>query len=190
MNGWFGPLPCPLRRTSGYFACESTNLAMPQTVVRRLHAYRHRLSTSSMRHIAGAGDETPLEEVLLWCAQVNPLAESRLDPRLRQAMDAIAAQPAKAVSVAAVAARPSQPVAVSSFVCASIGLTPQQWIETQRMNRARQLLEMTVLPIKQIASECGYDDPLYFSRRFAVNQGCSPRTYRGKQLPPAGSDRL
>jgi AraC family transcriptional regulator, arabinose operon regulatory protein len=41
----------------------------------------------------------------------------------------------------------------------TIGMPPQPWNELQRLNRARQLLELTNLSIKEIAVEVGFDDP-------------------------------
>lgn len=41
---------------------------------------------------------------------------------------------------------------------------PHTYIERLRLRHARYLLHQTLHPIKQIAAECGYQDPLYFSR--------------------------
>jgi AraC-like DNA-binding protein len=53
----------------------------------------------------------------------------------------------------------------------------------QRINRARQLLELTAMSIKEIAAEVGYENPFYFSLRFKKQTGTSPRDYRQKQIP-------
>lgn len=47
-----------------------------------------------------------------------------------------------------------------------------------RMQRAAHLLDTTPLPIKSIAAELGYDDPLYFSRLFRKVHDLSPAQYR------------
>jgi AraC-like DNA-binding protein len=47
-----------------------------------------------------------------------------------------------------------------------------------KMQRAGYLLDSTTLPIKVIAAELGFDDPLYFSRRFRRVHKCSPSDYR------------
>ena len=44
--------------------------------------------------------------------------------------------------------------------------------------RAKQRLERTSDSVQQIALEIGFDDPLYFSRRFKHRVGVSPREYR------------
>ena len=47
-----------------------------------------------------------------------------------------------------------------------------------RMQRAAHLLDTTPLPIKSIAAELGYEDPLYFSRLFRKVHDLSPAQYR------------
>ncbi|WP_284328214.1 helix-turn-helix transcriptional regulator [Demequina litorisediminis] len=47
-----------------------------------------------------------------------------------------------------------------------------------RMGRARGLLDGTELTVAEVAAAVGYDDPLYFSRRFSRVHGLSPRAYR------------
>lgn len=47
-----------------------------------------------------------------------------------------------------------------------------------KMARARTLLDSTGMTVGEIAREVGYDDPFYFSRRFARAHGASPTDYR------------
>lgn len=49
-----------------------------------------------------------------------------------------------------------------------------------RMQKATRLLAETALPIQEIASKLGYNDPLYFSRQFHRMIGESPRDYRNR----------
>jgi len=49
-----------------------------------------------------------------------------------------------------------------------------------KLARARQLLDTTTQPIADVAHAVGYDDPLYFSRRFRAAHGMSPSTYRAR----------
>ena len=46
------------------------------------------------------------------------------------------------------------------------------------MMKARELLLDLDMPIGEVAAECGYDDPLYFSRVFRRTVGVSPSEYR------------
>ena len=58
------------------------------------------------------------------------------------------------------------------------GQTPQQFVEAERMARARQLLERTGRTVTAIALEVGFENPFYFSLRFKKQTGLSPRDWR------------
>ncbi len=60
----------------------------------------------------------------------------------------------------------------------STGYAPMQYRTLLRMQRARVLLDTTDRPVAAIASEVGYDDAAYFSRRFSELHDASPRAYR------------
>lgn len=58
-------------------------------------------------------------------------------------------------------------------------LSPREYLIEYRMNKAKDLLTTTALPINQIASSVGYEDPLSFSKAFKLVIGMSPKSYRG-----------
>jgi AraC-like DNA-binding protein len=58
------------------------------------------------------------------------------------------------------------------------GYSPIQYITKMRMDRAKQLLRASTLPIHTVARSVGFTDPFYFSRVFAKEVGISPRDYR------------
>jgi AraC-like DNA-binding protein len=58
------------------------------------------------------------------------------------------------------------------------GLSPNEYIFTLRMNKAKGMLTYTTHPVKYIAAECGFSSTYYFSRRFSGNTGMSPVKYR------------
>jgi AraC-like DNA-binding protein len=58
--------------------------------------------------------------------------------------------------------------------------TPLNWFIRARMRWACELLVQTHLPIKQIANQVGYKDPLYFSRAFKSVCGIPPTEYRAR----------
>ena len=62
------------------------------------------------------------------------------------------------------------------------GTTPAQFIQSVRMMNARVMLETTDNNISEIADLVGYDDPLYFSRLFRKQFGCSPSQFRKREL--------
>ncbi|MEM1212091.1 MAG: AraC family transcriptional regulator [Planctomycetota bacterium] len=63
------------------------------------------------------------------------------------------------------------------------GVTPRRYIESVRLNRAREQLTASDAPIAEIAYTVGYDDPGYFSRAFQRSVGVSPTAYRASTRP-------
>ena len=61
---------------------------------------------------------------------------------------------------------------------AETGQTPQQYLLTLRLRVGRALLIQTDRSVQEIAAECGFADPLYFSRIFSRRFGESPRVFR------------
>jgi AraC family transcriptional regulator len=61
---------------------------------------------------------------------------------------------------------------------AATGVTPFQFVTRTRMDRAKQLLCKTRLPIFEIAERVGYLKPSHFSARFRAVLGCGPDAYR------------
>lgn len=57
------------------------------------------------------------------------------------------------------------------------GLSPQQYINQTRMERAKELLN-THFSIEHVANSCGFSDPLYFSKQFKKWTGKSPTQYK------------
>jgi len=60
----------------------------------------------------------------------------------------------------------------------SFGMPPHAWIAARRLDRARQLLKTTALPLQQVADACGYADLSHFSHRFRAGVGVAPSRYR------------
>ncbi len=59
------------------------------------------------------------------------------------------------------------------------GETVQAMLARLRLRRARYLVAETRLSVKEIAAECGFADPLYFSNHYRRFWGRSPRADRG-----------
>ena len=59
-----------------------------------------------------------------------------------------------------------------------MGITPLDFLREARIKRACQLLEQSSKPVSDIAYECGFSDPKYFSRSFKTSTGKSPSDYR------------
>lgn len=60
----------------------------------------------------------------------------------------------------------------------SMGCTPVQYIQEQRVKGAEQQLLMTRLSIEQIAADNGFGSRYYFTRIFTRHTGVSPAAYR------------
>lgn len=58
------------------------------------------------------------------------------------------------------------------------GLPPLVFRQNIRMEKAKNLLFTTELPIKEIANMTGYSDPLYFNRIFRQKNGVPPGEFR------------
>lgn len=61
------------------------------------------------------------------------------------------------------------------------GVSPTAYQDQLRMARARELLDSTDLPVASVAAASGFDDPLYFSRRFTRAHGVAPSAYRSRR---------
>ena len=61
---------------------------------------------------------------------------------------------------------------------AEIGTSPRQWLLRARLDRARELLETTTLPIEDIARRAGFPTAAALRSRFTTTLGASPSAYR------------
>jgi transcriptional regulator GlxA family with amidase domain len=62
----------------------------------------------------------------------------------------------------------------------ALGMTPLTYLQTQRVARAKQLLELGSTPLDQIVVECGYEDVSSFRKLFSRHVGMTPREYRSR----------
>jgi len=60
----------------------------------------------------------------------------------------------------------------------TFGVPPLRYVEEQRMQAAAARLADPARSITEIAAEVGFEDPLYFSKRFRGRYGISPRGFR------------
>lgn len=67
--------------------------------------------------------------------------------------------------------------------------TPLQEIRRVRIERARQLLKATDLPLKAIAAQCGYPAPSRLIEAFQAETGVTPNAYRAGTVPRRGTAR-
>ncbi|MBB5805245.1 transcriptional regulator GlxA family with amidase domain [Saccharothrix ecbatanensis] len=61
---------------------------------------------------------------------------------------------------------------------AETGTTPHRWLTSQRVLRARQLLEETQLTVEDVAHRCGFGTAALLRHHFTSVVGLSPKDYR------------
>ncbi len=100
---------------------------------------------------------------------------------------------AEAVTVADLAARSAMsPRTFARRFLASTGVTPYQWLLSQRVQLAQRLLETTDLPIEAVAAASGFSTAAnlrkYFSRAVRNNPQAYRRAFAAQRArPPAGA---
>ncbi len=73
---------------------------------------------------------------------------------------------------------------------AATGYTPIDYVQTLRIEEAKQLLETGTAPVDAIAFEVGYEDPNSFRRLFKRMTGVTPARYRQRFSRIARADPL
>ena len=63
----------------------------------------------------------------------------------------------------------------------TIGCSPQEYLVEFRMEKAKNLLKNTDMPINAVAAAVGYQDQLAFSKIFKQNFTVSPKEYAAKR---------
>lgn len=58
------------------------------------------------------------------------------------------------------------------------GTTPLQWVTSQRLAFAEELLEQTELPVEQVATRVGFGNAATLRHHFSTARGTTPQSYR------------
>lgn len=69
------------------------------------------------------------------------------------------------------------------------GLTPNQFFMSLRIDKSKALLKQMHLSFGEIAYQCGFSSPSYFSRCFVKHEKLTPTQYRMRFIPPQNSER-
>lgn len=99
--------------------------------------------------------------------------------QLRPAVDYIHAHLAENISLQTI----SQVVGMSQYHFVrcfkqAIGISPYQYLIQQRIERAKQLLQKSQLPLTEIAISCGFANQSHFTTCFKQQTGATPRYFR------------
>jgi AraC family transcriptional regulator of arabinose operon len=129
-----------------------------------------------------------LEAALLWLDTQNPL-RGRMDERVLRVIEHIGAELTGDLGVETLARVATlSPSRLTHLFTASLGIPPQRYVERERLTRAAQLLSSTDRAVGEIARDVGWEDQLYFSRRFSHLHGVSPTAYRRRPAGPTAGD--
>jgi two-component system response regulator YesN len=58
-----------------------------------------------------------------------------------------------------------------------VGANYIDWLNSLRINRAKELMSTSDMSIKEVGFHVGYNDPNYFSRIFKRYEGVAPREF-------------
>lgn len=61
-----------------------------------------------------------------------------------------------------------------------LGQTPNDYLNSFRLEKGMQLLKSTRMSVTEIAEACGFNSASYFTELFTRQKGCSPTQYRRK----------
>ncbi len=99
--------------------------------------------------------------------------------RVRDIVSHLRESPADRYTIATLAERSRLSLSQFNAIFRQItGYPPLDFILRARVQHACSMLATTDRPIKLVAREVGFDDPLYFSRVFRRIQGTSPKDFR------------
>jgi AraC-like DNA-binding protein len=119
-------------------------------------------------------------------ANIAPMTSGTVAlPGLASARERIEREYARDLTVAELArtARCSAFHFIRSFKSA-FGLTPGRFLRRRRLERARELLTSTPLPVTEVCDAVGYGSLGTFSREFRRETGESPTAYRRRTRKP------
>lgn len=143
---------------------------------RRIHNLAHGIGPHSRDLAMNA-----LEELILYCHSTILQGASRLDTRIDELLLFMNTHLAEQITVQSLAQMAQlSPSRVAHLFQEQVGISPMQYLDLQRIERAKHLLDRTTSSIRHVAEEIGLD-PVYFSLRFKQHTGLSPRAYRQRE---------
>ena len=117
----------------------------------------------------------------------QPVAETSGDLRITELLAWLNQHLEQPHTVAAAAARAAMsPRSFTRHFRQATGVTLIQWVNQQRLERARQLLETTALDVESVAARVGFGSALALRQRFTQVLGTSPTRYRAQFRHGAG----
>lgn len=149
----------------------------------KVHPYYIDAISSKYARIIEAADEVP--EELMWkmvrdyCAYVRRYSLKEYSPAVQKVMNYVNLNVAEPLTLKSLAAMCFiSPSYLSVLFKQETGTTLIDYINTQRVNRAAQLLEQNSHTIAAVAEEVGILDVNYFTKIFKKTLGVTPTRYR------------
>lgn len=100
-------------------------------------------------------------------------------PRLLEVVDLMESRLEEPLSCVELAvAVGSSPRQLERLFCRHLGRSPMRYYLGLRLERARQLLRQTSMPVLAVALSCGFPTASHFSKSYCEHFGCSPSTER------------
>jgi len=127
-------------------------------------------------------NSTPAAGVGKWSSSTTT------DPRVQRVEFLLRLNLERELHVAEVASSTGLSVSGLSYLFKSrTDTTPARYIKSARMEKAKELLETSLLSVKEIAGRVGLVDMSHFVRDFEQRYGLSPLRYRQRNWEKAGS---
>lgn len=149
----------------------------------KVHPYYIDAISSKYARIIEEADEVP--EELMWqmvrdyCAYVRRYSLKEYSPAVQKVMNYVNLNVAEPLTLKSLAAMCFiSPSYLSALFKQETGTTLIDYINTQRVNRAAQLLEQSSHAIAAVAEEVGILDVNYFTKIFKKTLGVTPTRYR------------
>ncbi|MBC8064566.1 MAG: helix-turn-helix domain-containing protein [Chlorobia bacterium] len=131
-----------------------------------------------------------LERALILIASRSALSQTpKLDSRIRTAIGHMRRDLTQLMSIGDLArAAGLSESRFAHLFSQETGVSPRKYLEQLRLERSKQLLELTDLTIREIAHSLGYASEFYFSQRFQAEFAERPSVFRirvrGRQESP------
>lgn len=120
-----------------------------------------------------------IEKMLESCSNITRNKQEKNDTVIGKAKEYIKGRFSKDISLEEVAKH----VDISSYYFSKLfkeeeGMNFIDYVTTLRIEKAKQMLKVSNISIKEVCIESGYTDPNYFSRIFKKVVACTPTEYR------------
>ena len=131
--------------------------------------------------VMGEVKKTAIMNMLLSCFLDKPLFSVKENSDMLKVAELINSEFAHKITVAELARKFGYSADYFSHIFKkAFGVSPQRYIINKRISVAKHMLLTTEKAVSEIAANCGFDDPLYFTRLFSKEMGVAPTVFKDK----------